>query len=115
MFKLPIKALSLNMAYRGRRFATDELEAYKQEIGLLAPNLPQIQPSTSKLQVKYEFGVSSKACDVDNLVKCVNDALAEKYRYNDNRIYKLEVSKVDVPKGQEYICFEIKKYGRKKI
>jgi Holliday junction resolvase RusA-like endonuclease len=109
MHRITIRPLSLNSAYRGRRFATEELSSYKQAIGLLAPKLPQIQASTARLEVEYEFGVSSKRCDADNLVKCVNDALAEKYGYNDNQIYKFIVSKVDVPKGKEYIAFNIKK------
>lgn len=109
MHKISIRPLSLNSAYRGRRFATEELCSYKQAISLLAPKLPQIQHYTGKLEVEYEFGVSSKACDADNLIKCCNDALAEKYGYNDKQIYKFIVRKVDVKKGEEYIAFNIKK------
>lgn len=109
MIKLNIKALSLNQAYRGRRFATSELSSYKQAIGLLAPKLPQIKPSTSKLQVEYEFGVSSKNADGDNLIKCLQDSLADIYGFNDKIIYQWLVRKVDVKKGEEYIAFNIKK------
>lgn len=104
MFKLNIKPLSLNHAYRGRRFSTPELKLYKRAIYLMAPKL---KVEAGKLKIKLEFGVSNKGVDGDNLIKCVQDSLAEKYCFNDNRIYKWDVEKIDVPLGQEYINFEI--------
>ena len=104
MISLKIKPLSLNNAYRGRRFTTPELEAYKRAIFYLCPK--GVVP-TGKLKVRYEFGVSSKNSDGDNLIKCCQDALAEKYGFNDKLIYKWEVEKKDVKKGEEYIAFEI--------
>jgi len=108
MIKILIKPLSLNQAYRGRRFKTKELSLYKQAIGLLAPKIPQISLSTGKLEARYRFGMSSKGSDVDNCVKCLQDALAETYGFNDNKIYKITVEKVDVKKGAEFIEYEIK-------
>lgn len=104
MIRLKIKPLSLNHAYRGRRFTTKELAYYKRDIFRLAPKL---QLNTGKLAIKFIFGVSNKGCDGDNLIKCVQDSLAEKYGFNDNAIYKWDIEKVDVKKGQEYIDFEI--------
>jgi Holliday junction resolvase RusA-like endonuclease len=106
MIRLNLKALSLNSAYRGRRFTTPALSSYKQAIGLLSPILSVPE---GKLKVKYVFGVSSKNSDGDNLIKCLQDALAEKYGFNDKMIYKWEVEKVDVKKGEEFIEFEITK------
>jgi len=51
--------------------------------------------------------VSHRGCDGDNLIKCAQDSLADKYGFNDNSIYKWEIEKVIVPSGQEYIAFEI--------
>jgi Holliday junction resolvase RusA-like endonuclease len=50
--------------------------------------------------------MSSKGSDVDNCIKCLQDSLAETYGFNDNRIYKLVVEKVDVKKGGEFVEFE---------
>jgi Holliday junction resolvase RusA-like endonuclease len=105
MVKISVKPLSLNEAYRGRRFKTKELSLYKQAIRLLAPKLPQIE---GKLEAHYRFGMSSKGSDVDNCIKCLQDALAECYGFNDNRIYKMVVEKVDCKKGEEFVEFEIK-------
>ena len=105
MIRLDLKALSLNSAYRGRRFTTPELKAYKEAIRYLSPVL---SVPGGKLQVFYRFGVSSKNSDGDNLIKCLQDGLAERYGFNDKNIYKWEVEKVDVKKGAEFIEYEIK-------
>lgn len=107
MHKLFLKALSLNSAYRGRRFTTPELKKYKQDIALLSPrlNIP-----AGDLEIRYLFGVSSKQSDTDNLVKCAQDALAEKYKFNDRMVYKITAEKEDVKKGSEFISFEILGY-----
>lgn len=101
------KPLSINKAYRGRRFATKDLHDYQKEVTY---QLPKLKIPTGKLSVKYVFGCSSKGSDGDNLIKAFQDCLAEHYGFNDNRIYKWEVEKIDVKKGQEFIEFKIKNY-----
>jgi Holliday junction resolvase RusA-like endonuclease len=80
------------------------LEAYH---AFLAYSLPSKKIPKGKLSVRYEFGVSSKGSDGDNLIKCFQDALARKYGFNDNQIYRWEVEKKIVVKGKEYISFDI--------
>ena len=106
MIKIKVKPLSLNHAYSGRRFSTPQLEDFKLEVMLLAP---KIKVPEGKLSVKYVFGVSTKNADGDNLIKCFQDSIAEIYGFNDKQIYKWQVEKIDVKKGQEYISFEINK------
>lgn len=104
MHRLPLKALSLNAAYRGRRFITPELKKYKEDVARLAPRL---SIPSGKLHISYVFGVSSKNSDADNLVKCTQDSLAERYGFNDRVVYSIDVKKMDVKRGEEYIEFEI--------
>lgn len=104
MQEINIKPLSLNSAYRGRRFTTPELKAYKEAIYYL---LPARKIPSGKLSVTYEFGVSSKNADGDNLIKCFQDSLAEKYEFNDKQIYQWNVTKTDVKRGEEFIKFKI--------
>lgn len=99
-----MKPLSLNSAYRGRRFITPELRKYKSDISKL---LPKLTIPEGHLVAHYIFGVSSKQSDGDNLIKCVQDAIAEHYGFNDKMIYKWQVEKVDVKKGEEFISFEL--------
>jgi Holliday junction resolvase RusA-like endonuclease len=104
MYKIDVKPLSLNGAYRGRRFATPELREFKQGVWYL---LPQIKVPKGKLKLKCIWGVSSKSSDCDNLTKTFLDVLAEKYSFNDKVVYKIDLEKRDVPKGSEYIEFKI--------
>jgi Holliday junction resolvase RusA-like endonuclease len=101
------KPLSLNKAYRGRRFTTKDLKDYQKEVGY---QLPKLKIPQGKLEVSYIFGCSSKGSDGDNLIKAFQDCLAEHYGFNDNKIYKWTVEKADIKKGEEFIKFEIKTY-----
>jgi len=103
MYFLKIKPLSVNKLYQGRRFATPELTKYKRDVGLLLPNLRVPQ---GRLRVKYHFGIS-KRTDGENCIKAFTDILAEKYGFNDNKIYSWEVVKTDVKAGGEFIEFSI--------
>lgn len=105
MVRLDIKPLSVNAAYRGRRFATAELTRYKRDIGMMTPKHVQIPQGA--MRVAYVFGISSRGSDGDNLIKAFQDSIAERYGFNDNRIYEWSVKKAIVPRGKEYIEFEI--------
>ncbi len=107
MIKVKLKPLSVNEAYRGRRFKTPALAKYKQDIAIL---LPKFTPPKGRLHVDYRFGVSSKGSDGDNLVKAFQDALSESYGFNDNLIYGWSGEKVDVKKGEEFIEFKITRF-----
>jgi Holliday junction resolvase RusA-like endonuclease len=109
LVRINVKPLTVNRAYIGRRWATDELKAYKKELGYL---LPKLEIPKGKLKVRLEFGLSYKGSDIDNCAKAFIDCLQVQYGFNDNRIYKLKMEKVDVKKGEEYIAFYIKSYER---
>lgn len=73
--------------------------------------MPPLTIPKGKLSVKYVFGVLSKASDGDNLIKSFQDTLCERYGFDDRDIYRWDVEKVIVPKGQEYARFEIIPYA----
>lgn len=102
-----VKGISLNSAYRGRRFATPALECFKEAVWYELPKT-DIDYTGKKLKIDYEFGVSSKNADGDNLVKAFQDVLASFYSFNDKQVYKWSGEKVDVKKGEEYCAFDIK-------
>ena len=106
MHKINIKPLSVNAAWRGRRFPTDDYKYYKIELGLL---LPIITVPEGLLEVYYEFGINM-AMDWDSPIKQFQDILQNQYGFNDNQIYKATVLKVPVTRGDEYIKFNIKSY-----
>lgn len=105
MYRLQIKPLSLNHAYRGRRFETPELRDFKNEMSLLLPR--QIEIPEGNMCIYFRFGVSSKNADGDNLIKCAQDSIAECYGFNDKRVYEWHIVKEDVKKGEEFIEFHL--------
>lgn len=104
MHKIKIRPLSINEAFRGRRFKTDKYQSYEQELMYI---LPKIKVPEGKLHLKLIFGLSNKLSDIDNPIKSFTDCLQKRYGFNDRHIYKLDVEKIDVKKGAEYIDFEI--------
>jgi Holliday junction resolvase RusA-like endonuclease len=105
---IQIKPLSVNEAWQGKRFKTDK---YKQWIKNSIIQLKSIPiPESQKLTLIVIFGVSSKASDIDNPLKPLLDLIQKKYGINDNRFYKLEVTKEIVKKGKEFIKFDIQEF-----
>ena len=103
---IKIKPLSVNNCWKGRRFKTDAYKDYETAIFYLLPN---IEIPNGNLSLYIEVGLSSKGSDVDNIAKPFIDILQKKYGFNDNKIYKLILEKIDVKKGEEYIDFKLNK------
>jgi len=104
LYNLPIKPLTVNQCYTGRRFKTDKYKAFKRDIQYL---LPKIKIPEGALKLSIIWGFSNVACDADNPVKPFQDILQERYGFNDKQIYELHIKKTIVKKGQEFIKFEI--------
>jgi Holliday junction resolvase RusA-like endonuclease len=105
MIKIDIKALSVNQAFQGRRFKTPKYNKYINEVLSL---LPQLDLNKETYTINIEFGLSSKLNDIDNGLKPFIDCLVKKYNFDDRQIYELNVKKIIVKKGSEYIKFKIK-------
>ena len=103
--KIFIKPLSVNDAFKGRRFKTAKYDVYCSAVTLLLPH--NLIIPTGLLKVVYEFGLSSAGGDFDNPTKVFQDIIAVKYGFNDNRIMEATIKKVIVKKGHEYIFFRI--------
>lgn len=104
--RVDIKPLSVNEAWRGRRFKTDKYKTYELEMLLRLPR--GIVIPAGPLAVSYEFGLSNIVADWDNPVKPLQDILQKKYGFDDKRIMEAVVRKVKVGKGQEYVQFQFR-------
>lgn len=102
--RINIKPMSVNEAWRGRRFKTPKYIAYALEVSSKLPKLTMPAPPY-KIYLKYGF--SSKASDWDNPTKNLVDILSKKYKFNDKLIRKGIVETEIVPKGREYFEFQI--------
>ena len=105
MIRIEVKPLSVNEAWKGRRFKTDEYKAYEHKIMYLLPK--GFKMPEPPYQFIYRFGFSNPASDFDNPVKPITDILQKKYKFNDKLIYKAVIEKVIVEKGKEFIEIEI--------
>ena len=104
MHKINIKPLSVNQAWQGRRFKTKAYDKYIRDVMCL---LRPLKVSDGKLELEITFGLSNRAADIDNPLKCFIDVLQKKYNFDDKMIYRLIVNKDITKKGNEYIKFEI--------
>lgn len=108
MHHVDIKPLSVNEAWKGRRFKTDKYKRYERSLLYMLPKVVLPDPPYSCV---YEFGFSNSLSDLDNPVKLFQDILQKKYGFNDRDVIKLELHKRLVPKGKEYIRFKIMHAG----
>ena len=106
--KINIKPLSVNDAWKGRRFKSNKYKAYELELWYKLPALKI--PKGIKLELTINVGFSSAGSDLDNICKPFQDVISKKYKFNDNQIYRLIMNKEIVKKGSEFISFELNEY-----
>lgn len=102
--QIQIKPLSINKAWQGRRFKTPEYKQWREQVNWL---LKPYDVPDGDLCLFLEFGVSNMGSDTDNMIKPFQDALQEKYGFNDSRIVSLQAKKTKVAKGSEYIKWSL--------
>ena len=101
--RLPIKPLSVNQAFRGRKFKTPAYVKFQRDMLLLLPNVRLESIS----EVHLHFGFSSKLSDLDNATKQTIDCIVKKYGIDDRYINKIVLTKEIVQKGNEFIDIHI--------
>ena len=101
---IPMKPLSVNEAWQGKRFKSDKYHAYETE---MLVRLPAGKLPPPPYRVYYEFGLSNRQADFDNPCKPLGDILQKKYGFNDNQIYEAHIVKHIVKRGSEYIKVKI--------
>ena len=104
---LNIRPLSVNCAWKGKRYKSDEYKKYEEDLFKI---LPQLEIPDGKLEVQYLWGFSSKLSDVDSPIKQFQDILQKAYGFNDRMIFRIIVQKIKVPKGSEFISFTIGRF-----
>jgi Holliday junction resolvase RusA-like endonuclease len=104
-FNIKQKPLSVNEAYRGRRFRTKAYIEFERSMLLKMPK-GKID-SDQMLRVELFFGFSTKSADIDNPIKATLDLAQKKFGFNDKMVYELNVRKCIVKKGDEFISMGI--------
>ncbi|MDY0143726.1 MAG: RusA family crossover junction endodeoxyribonuclease [Bacteroidales bacterium] len=113
---IPIRALSINEAFQGRRFKTKDCKDFCEDFLRVAPRMQILR---GIVEVEYKFHiVNHKLADYDNMIKITQDLLVEKnlgYIEDDRKIYKATIYKIPCEKGRERIDILIKNYDILKI
>lgn len=103
-FSIPVKALSVNKAWQGRRFSTPAKKQYERTLALLLPKAPIPGPY---YRVAYDFYLANFALtDVDNMVKPLQDSLVRQGLIRDDR-FILEFTARKFKADKDHIEVEI--------
>jgi len=105
-FHIPIKPLSANMLWQGRRFKTPKYKQYAQDVAYL---LPKVQMIKGYVDVHFRFFLKNwKITDVNNLVKGLEDILVSCGYIEDDR-YIMKSINEKIPSKEDFIEVEVEK------
>lgn len=103
---LKTKPLSVNAAWKGRRYKTDLYKAYETELLYLLKRKEKIG---GWVEVKYTFHINTfKKSDVGNFEKPLSDILVKAGIIDDDRFIK-QITLIKEQSDKDYIEIEIKK------
>lgn len=108
--KIPIKAISTNKLYGGKKVRSWYYKKYRKEVfQFLKANYDDKVSLTGNLVLELEVGFSSPLNDASNSIKGIEDCIAEYYAFNDRQIVTIVVNKFLVNKGEEYTLVKLRK------
>ena len=111
--ELPIKALSVNKIYSGRKHRSVYYKTYRKQLFKLLDREPKVKLNLNgNLGMRLEVGLSSTLADLSNCQKALEDVISEWFNFNDRQIVYIEQLKFIVNKGDEYIKVSIYKSKR---
>ena len=78
-----LKPLSINIAFKGRRFKTQECKQYEKDLWVLLPKKERVE---GKYSLVLDFFLKRPGnTDVSNLIKILEDILVKKEYIKDDR------------------------------
>lgn len=106
-----IKPISVNAAWQGRRFKSDEYKQYESDFNKVVPRA-KTKAFEGRLEIEFRFHLSNHGnCDYDNYIKCTQDLLVKKgYMKDDRYIYKATIYKIPCKAGEDHFEVNIKDY-----
>ncbi len=102
---IPLKPLSINIAWQGQRFKTKDYKQYENDFYKVVSRAKK--PLTGNISVKYVFFLKNcSRTDVDNLIKPTQDLLVKRgYIEDDRKIVHIDARKIK--SMTDYIHIEI--------
>lgn len=112
MIRIDYKPISVNAAYTGERYKTDDYRAYKRAVTFMLKKHTLPDPP---FFITIICGQSNMGADFDNPVKPFVDVLSKKFGFNDKIIHSGYIAKVEVEKGKEFIMYKLEHHDTIKI
>lgn len=109
MKRIEIKPLSVNDAWRGRKFSTPKKKKYEAKVKQELKDCV-LEDCIPPYEIHFRFWIP-KLQDYDNCIKVTQDIVCEHFGINDRDIYKAIIEKVPVKSWQEYFEIEILTYN----
>lgn len=109
MIHVPIRPLSINEGYTGKRWKTATHRAWHHSVLFLLPkHYPLPEPP---LKIFLTFGITDRF-DWDNGIKFICDVIAEKYKFNDKIIRSAAIETEPVLRGEEFFEFSLQHHTK---
>lgn len=114
--KLPVKALSTNKIYGGRKRRSYHYKNYRRLVlNMLKDYDKKVYDLDGNLCMTMDVGFSSPLSDLSNAIKATEDLIAEYFSFNDRFVVEIHMRKFLVHKGEEFIHIDLKRSRRRKI
>lgn len=108
ILKIDAKPLSVNAAWKGRRFKSGDYKEFEIEVGYLLPRPKKALPKGTHIEVHFRFYLTNAAStDYDNLIKPIQDILVKNGFIEDDR-YVYYASQRKIASDKNYIEVEIR-------
>ena len=102
--RIPIKPLSTNRAWQGRRFKSKAYKAWEQVVVVLLNRMKPHIPA-GRVAFHFEVGVDPRF-DLDNAFKQTLDVIQKHHKvFDDKDVFEIHAYKKEVKRGDEYIEF----------
>lgn len=114
--ELPMRAISTNAIWTGRRFLSAAARDFKKEahhrLLLERSELKRMlaDAGDGDLAIRFAFGLSRDA-DVDNCIKLCQDVVSALLGIDDKRFRAVSAMKTKVKRGDEFIRFAISAFA----
>lgn len=109
--RFDVKPVSANQMYYRAKQLTVKYREFREAVHDCFPSPPKF-PFDDKepLAIEIKVGLSSRAADLDNVLKPTIDTLQLLLGFNDKRIFHIDAEKEIVKRGKEYLEVTITQY-----
>lgn len=108
--RIDLPALSTNKLFSGRKRRSYHYKDFRRKVFcVLRSQLKETYKLNGNLKLTMTVGFSSKLSDLSNSIKGIEDILCEYLNFDDRQIVAIELNKLIVNKGDEFMDITLHK------